>query len=363
MKIHVVSFQVPFPPDYGGAIDVYYKLKYLHERGDYIVLHTYEYDHPRHERELLEVVDEVHYYKRKTGLMSQFGLLPYIVKSRSDEQLVQNLLADDSPILFEGLHCCYPLSDNRLKDRKKLVRMHNIEHDYYQLLAEQSGWSWRTIYYRVEAWKLRRYESVLRHASEILAITDADRDELQTRYPEVPTRTLPCFFDMEFVEDTGGTEPYLLYQGNLGVEENIRVARYIIDELYVKRDTPYPLVVAGKNPSAKLQTEIGNFPKITLYANPSDEKMSELLAKARINLLLTFQPTGIKLKLMNALCKSRGHCVVNDEMLHGNNLRTLCHVVSNASELADSIGELMVSTPDAESLRQRKQFIEQNYIK
>lgn len=363
MKIHVVSFQVPFPPDYGGAIDVYYKLKYLHERGDYIVLHTYEYNHPRHKRELLEVVDEVHYYKRKTGLMSQFGLLPYIVKSRSDEQLVRNLLADDSPILFEGLHCCYPLSDNRLKDRKKLVRMHNIEHDYYQLLAEQSGWSWRTIYYRVEAWKLRRYESVLRHASEILAITDADRDELQTRYPEVPTRTLPCFFDMEFVEDTGGTEPYLLYQGNLGVEENIRVVRYIIDELYVKRDTPYPLVVAGKNPSAKLQAEIGNFPKITLYANPSDEKMSELLAKARINLLLTFQPTGIKLKLMNALCKSRGHCVVNDEMLHGNNLRTLCHVVNNASELADSIGELMVSTPDAESLCQRKQFIEQNYIK
>ena len=29
MKLHVVSFQVPFPPDYGGVIDVYYKLKAL----------------------------------------------------------------------------------------------------------------------------------------------------------------------------------------------------------------------------------------------------------------------------------------------------------------------------------------------
>ena len=36
MKLHVVSFQVPFPPDYGGLIDVYYKLKALKEAGDEI---------------------------------------------------------------------------------------------------------------------------------------------------------------------------------------------------------------------------------------------------------------------------------------------------------------------------------------
>ena len=28
-KIHVISFQVPYPPNYGGAIDVYYKLQSL----------------------------------------------------------------------------------------------------------------------------------------------------------------------------------------------------------------------------------------------------------------------------------------------------------------------------------------------
>lgn len=37
MKLHVVSFQVPFPPDYGGLIDVYYKLKALKEAGCSVV--------------------------------------------------------------------------------------------------------------------------------------------------------------------------------------------------------------------------------------------------------------------------------------------------------------------------------------
>ena len=44
MKLHVVSFQVPFPPDYGGLIDVYYKLKALKEAGCSVVLHTYRYE-------------------------------------------------------------------------------------------------------------------------------------------------------------------------------------------------------------------------------------------------------------------------------------------------------------------------------
>ena len=41
--LHIVSFDVPYPPDYGGAIDVYYKLKALHEEGIKIYLHCFEY--------------------------------------------------------------------------------------------------------------------------------------------------------------------------------------------------------------------------------------------------------------------------------------------------------------------------------
>ena len=82
MKLHVVSFQVPYPPDYGGLIDVYYKLKALKEAGCSVVLHTYRYG-MEEQPALLDVADDVHYYERFTGWRSMFSFLPYIVYSLS----------------------------------------------------------------------------------------------------------------------------------------------------------------------------------------------------------------------------------------------------------------------------------------
>ncbi|MEI7802398.1 MAG: mannosyltransferase, partial [Bacteroidota bacterium] len=42
-QLHIISFNVPYPPDYGGVIDVYYKIKALKEAGVKIHLHCYEY--------------------------------------------------------------------------------------------------------------------------------------------------------------------------------------------------------------------------------------------------------------------------------------------------------------------------------
>ena len=42
-EIHIVCFDVPHPPDYGGVIDIYYKVKSLHELGIKVHLHCYQY--------------------------------------------------------------------------------------------------------------------------------------------------------------------------------------------------------------------------------------------------------------------------------------------------------------------------------
>jgi len=42
-KLHIVSFDVPYPANYGGVIDVFYKLKALHSLGIEIYFHVFEY--------------------------------------------------------------------------------------------------------------------------------------------------------------------------------------------------------------------------------------------------------------------------------------------------------------------------------
>ena len=132
--LHVISFDIPVPVNYGGAIDVFYKLKAFRDAGVKIHLHCFEYD--RQPAPLLNTLcEDVFYYRRDISRSRLFSLKPFIVATRASQALLINLLKDDHPILFEGLHSCFFLSDTRLKNRTKVVRTHNIEHDYYASLG------------------------------------------------------------------------------------------------------------------------------------------------------------------------------------------------------------------------------------
>ena len=48
-----------------------------------------------------------------------------------------------------------------------------------------------------------------------------------------------------------------------------------------------------------------------LVANPTEQELNELIKEAQINILPSFNVTGIKIKLMNALYNGR-HCITND---------------------------------------------------
>lgn len=337
MKIHVVSFQVPWPADYGGAIDVFYKLKALRAEGFEITLHTFVYGDRSKQDTLEEVCKKVCYYERETGWRKQFSSLPYIVVTRDNAQLLDDLCRDDAPILFEGLHTCYFLSHPRLAGRRKIVRMHNIEHDYYRQLAKQTGWNWRAVYYLIESWRLRRFEKVLRHADLICAITKADQQSLLRRYPDQEIIHLPVFFDAAMPAKAVDTDPFVLYHGNLSVEENQRVAQYIVRDI-APLCPKVLFVIAGRNP---------NFPKeqlphnVQIIPNPSDEYLDQLLQTARIHLMLTFQSTGIKLKLLNALVRGNGHIIANRPMLYGHSLGRFCIRADETAQIAQQLNTLI----------------------
>ena len=42
--VNIVSFNIPYPPNYGGVIDVFFKIKALSDAGFKVYLHTFIYD-------------------------------------------------------------------------------------------------------------------------------------------------------------------------------------------------------------------------------------------------------------------------------------------------------------------------------
>jgi hypothetical protein len=355
--LHIISFNIPYPPNYGGIIDVYYKLKALHAKGIRIHLHCYEYDR-KNTAELMKYCESVNYYKRKTGILSALTSKPYIVSSRRSEDLVHNLLKDNYPILFEGLHTCYYIDDARLRDRKKIYRESNIEHQYYYNLFKVEKNLFRKVYFFKATIKLKLYERVLRHASMMLVVSQKDQEYLKKRFHSKEVHFLPSFHGNDEIRCKPGRGHYALYHGNLSVAENYNAARYLIKEVF--NDLDMDLVVAGLNPPDHLKRSAADNKRIRIVENPCDEELLTLISDAQMNILVTFQATGLKLKLLNTLYNGR-FTLVNKAMLNGTGLDDLCVIAEDTATLKNNIKKLARATFRQDQIDLRSDTLKINY--
>lgn len=336
MHLHIVTFNVPWPADYGGVIDVYYRIVALSKAGVKIHLHCYTYGRDE-AKELEQWCEEVCYYPREVGFRHQLERRPYIVASRCSEALLKRLKQDSYPILLEGLHCCLMLEKMAGEGRQIIVRAHNVEHDYYNSLAAVEKSPWKCLFFRIEACKLRQYEQWLSKATRVLAISDTDAAHFRA-IGCGDVQLLPPSHGHTSVTSLTGKGDYVLYHGNLSVPENINAVHHLLEQVVDR--CPYPFIVAGRNPNEELQQAIAKHPNVRLVANPDNKTMQRLLQEAQVNLLLTWQATGVKLKLMNALYEGR-HCLVNSPMVEGTSLAKACVVADTPYEVCEALARLM----------------------
>ena len=350
--IHIVCFDVPCPANYGGVIDVFFKIKALSERGMKIHLHVFEYGRP-HAPLLEELCYSVTYYKRDTSMKRAFSRLPYIVCSRISKDLASNLKKDRYPILLEGLHCCGILLDEDFNDRPVFVRTHNVEHDYYRYLANSERNIARKLFFLLESHKLRRFEPVLDKATGLFAISKNDFDYFKEKYHDVSL--IPAFSGFQKVDVLEGQGDYALYHGKLDVAENYHAAEFLVREVF--SGTDMRLKVAGMNPPPHLVSLVAREPNVELIDSPDDETMQNLIQNAHVNILVTAQATGLKLKLLNALFNGR-FCVVNSKMVAGLDVGPLCVVADAPSEIRSAVSRLMSQPFSKEQVEIRKREME-----
>lgn len=358
MHLHIISFDIPYPPNYGGVIDVYFKLKTLHELGIKIHLHCFEYPGRKRSTELNSVCEEVFYYPRKTGLRSALSFKPYIVTSRKSDDLIARLLKDDHPLMFEGLHSCYYIDDPRLSGRLKIYRESNIEHRYYFNLFKVAPNLRNRMYFLTASAKLRLYQKVLKHADMMFAVSQHDTEYLQSHFPGKKIYHLPSFHPNNKVSVLPGRGNYALYHGNIEVPENEFAATYLVTKVFDGFDLP--LVIAGMNPREKFIKLAESRPNIKVVANPDDEKMFDLIRNAQVNVLVTFQATGLKLKLLNTLYNGR-FCLVNQPMIKGTSLDSLCETADTAEEIRKKLKELFNKEFTADEAKRRSDFLKVRY--
>ena len=336
-------------------IDSYYRIRELHQLGVGIHLHCFEYGRAR-TRELENLCKTVSYYKRKKGLLSHLSFRPYTVYSRRSKQLLSDLLKDDHPVLFDGLHSTFYINDPALRDRGKIVRLHNIEHRYYATLSKYESNPFKKIFYRIEALRLKRYQEVIGLADLALTISGNDHEYFSKRFTNV--KYLAPFHPFKEITSMPGKGDYLIYHGDLSVKENAAAVRYLAGNIFSK--VAYRLVVAGKDPGKKVRAVVSVNKNIELIANPSGEQMKDLIENAQVNILPSFGANGFKIKILFALYSGR-HCIVNKIAGGDELINRLCNISGSDEDMISMIGELMQEPFTGKVAAERKELLQAGF--
>ena len=117
-----------------------------------------------------------------------------------------------------------------------------------------------------------------------------------------------------------------------------------------------PLVIAGNKPSAELEEAVRQHDHIELKDKLTSGQIYNLIKEAHINVLPTFQTTGIKLKLIAALFSGR-HCVVNTPMVKGTGLEELCSIRDTEKDMKEEITRLFNVPFSGEEIEKRKNVL------
>jgi hypothetical protein len=350
-SLHIITHDVPLPANYGGAIDAFYCIKNLHALGVDIILHCFEYGNRKAQSDLNKYCKQVYYYPRHNYWKYLFSSTPFIVASRMQAKLLENLCLDEHPILFFGLHTSGFLHHEKLKGRRLFVRTANVETQYYSQLEKIEKNYFKHTYLSVEQKRLSVFEKTHLNEAHLFVISTKDAEYFSKTST---VKIIPPFTIASTIQSKIGKGNYCMYHGNLAIVENHSMAMWLVNEVW--KDLEIPLQIYGLNPNQALKESIANHKNISLVSNATEQQLAEAIENAHIHVLPSAQESGVKLKLMRALQEGR-FVVANNKMLYGTEWSACCKIAESKEDWISTIQELMNQEFSDKEIELRKKYI------
>lgn len=337
--LHIISFDNPFPPVYGGVIDVFYKIKALHELGYSIYLHCFFDTNNTVFPELEAITTTVFFYKKNSNPFFFLSKIPFPVRSRFHRDLIDNIKKIEAPIFFEGIQTTMLLNKFNFLNRKKFLRLHNLEDNYLKGISNSEAFGIKKILYSIEALKYKKYQKIMSSFNTVFTLSIFENEFVKSFSKNA--QYIPVFHGNKTVENLSQYGDYALYHGDLRLSDNKKAAVFLIKIFKEIKD--YPLLIASNNGKQFIEKQIKNTPNISYVTIENDAHFKKILNEAHINVMLSFQKSGTKLKLINSLFNSR-FCLINNNMVDDSRILSLCEVALNEQEFIEKIN-LLKATP------------------
>lgn len=322
MRILCISNEFPLPANSGGRVDVWRRLRALHEAGHTLALVCWtdagrsEPLSPTLQAQLKDVCADLKVMSitrsphEIANRLIQLWRWPSHVASRwiSSRSTDLNTWAQQfrpDVVLLDGLYGgAVALSLSRQIGCELWYRSHNIEHRYMAAQrVRERRWK-RRIGLAANCIGLEHFERhVIRTATRVFDISQEDaefwRKEGFKHIEWVPT-LVDRAFTARLKACTSGNSYDILYFGNLNTPNNVEAVQWFIRKvlpLVVHQNLK--IVIAGSRPSEEVRHAVGSDNRITLIENPED--MAEIIAQARVLVNPMMAGSGVNLKSVEML--------------------------------------------------------------
>ncbi len=285
---HFISLDNPFQPNYGGTWDIHYRLKYFNNQN--LIHKVYFF----HKESVSFTNDNSIPLARNMNWLQWLSAIPFTVISRNSNVLLRELLYDNNPIWFEGIHTTFflPKIKKLQPQRKTFIRIHNHEAQYYHELGLFSPSILKKIYFYTETTKLKIWEKkVWALADKLFSISSEEAQYMQAYNKH--SYFLPSFIpDMPIRPFKMSCEPFrLIFHGNFEIITNQKSALWLFH--FVRKYPFFRLAFYGNQ--AKM------FSKYPIEILDNQKPLEIQLSRNDIFVLPIFQKSGVKIKFLDSL--------------------------------------------------------------
>ncbi len=314
-KMVIIAHDFPYPPNNGGRVDMWTRIKALHSRGVKIFLITWLDREPSQQeyQEIGKYVERIIVYRRCHNIaniiLSKYP--SYIVDRQISGLDMENLksellLFSPQVLLLDGIAgsiCALEIMNLFSEKIIFVYRSHNVEYLYAKALyMSEKNLAYKAVRY-INIDRVKKIEKFIRNQSHIIfEISQDDYERL-----DMPNNVFlqNPIIDDKFTESKS-YEFDILFIGGLCWPNNIYGLKWFVINCIPYLEKEYKIVFAGSNPSKEFIKFCETY-KIGVLPNPKDIK--EVLSKGKVLINPIFHGSGVNIKILEML--STGKSIVS----------------------------------------------------
>lgn len=297
MKILEITFETPSQRS-GGGIGVIQSIKSLQKCGevDYI---GPKYDKGIFEESNLHVIGYLEYSNKFSNRIK--SILDGVTNGyyQSWKQLL-NLICWNDYDLVSVEFTRYPFLVKEAKRHSviTIVRMHNVEKDYFHNLFVSTKKFNRLIQ---ELYYSRQEKECISLCDGLLALTEQDKRRVESLYGNKSNKRIivnpVCIENTEKRKEVkkGG----FLITGSLWYGPNADGVLWLLKNVWNKIDESVHLTIAGARPNKEIESACEHYSNVKVIENPDD--MTPIFSDAQYYIAPIFSGAGMKVKIAEAM--------------------------------------------------------------